>query len=300
MLSKILPVINQMPDIFHIQWAKSLPYWFFLKEIFGVKIVLSLRGSHINYSADADELLASQYRYLFPKIDQMHAVSKKLVSKAEKFGADSKKIEVIYSPLDMELLQKYKKTNFNIHHPFRFLSVGRFHWVKGYHYSISAIKELIQKNKSVHYTILSNSSPSEEILYQINDLSLKSKVKFLNPLNQEDVYQEMKAADCLILPSVEEGLANVVLESMAIGLPVISSDCGGMKEVISYGENGFLFSNRNVDSLQTVLLKIMELGIKERKKIIISAWKHIQKEFDPDNIQHNFYKLYKKTMEIKN
>ena len=53
----------------------------------------------------------------------------------------------------------------------------------------------------------------------------------------------MRESDCLILPSVQEGISNVVLESMAIGLPIISSDCGGMKEIINDGRNGFLFSS---------------------------------------------------------
>ena len=73
--------MNNTPDIFHIQWAKSLPFWFFLKEIYGVKIVLSLRGSHVNYSAFADDFLARQYNALFPKVDKMHAVSNKLLIK---------------------------------------------------------------------------------------------------------------------------------------------------------------------------------------------------------------------------
>ena len=126
-LSKILPVLNHTPDIFHIQWAKSLPFWFFLKEIYGVKIVLSLRGSHINYSALADDILARDYNMLFPKISRMHAVSQKISLKAERFGAKRDEVDVIYSPLDLNLLKKYQKTTYNYHKPFRFLSVGRFH-----------------------------------------------------------------------------------------------------------------------------------------------------------------------------
>ena len=70
----------------------------------------------------------------------------------------------------------------------------------------------------------------------------------------------MKQSDCLILPSVQEGISNVVLESMAIGLPVISSDCGGMKEVINYGKNGFYFPARDSITLEKLLLKVMNLS----------------------------------------
>jgi len=53
-LSRTLPVINHLPDIFHVQWAKSASDWLFLKELFGVKLILSLRGAHINYSPLCD------------------------------------------------------------------------------------------------------------------------------------------------------------------------------------------------------------------------------------------------------
>ena len=49
-LNKVIPIVNNLPDIFHIQWAKSLKHWIFLNEIFKTKIILSLRGAHINYS----------------------------------------------------------------------------------------------------------------------------------------------------------------------------------------------------------------------------------------------------------
>ena len=298
-LSKILPVLNNTPDIFHIQWAKSLPFWFFLKEIYGVKIVLSLRGSHLNYSAFADELLAKQYNALFPKVDKMHAVSNKLLIKAQRFGAKKKNTDVIYSSLDFKLLRKYEKTIYTFHKPFRFLSVGRFHWVKGYQYSISAIANLKKINKNIHYLIITKNSISEEILYQIEDLSLNNNVEVIHPDSQDDVYKIMSKSDCLILPSVQEGISNVVLESMAIGLPVISSDCGGMKEVINYGRNGFHFSARNSADLEKQLLKVMNLTVKEREKIIKEGKEYIDANLNSNFIKNEFHNLYKKTLGMK-
>ena len=299
-LSKILPVLNHTPDIFHIQWAKSLPFWFFLKEIYGVKIVLSLRGSHVNYSALANDSLARNYSILFPRVDRMHAVSKKISLKAEKFGANQHKIDIIYSSLDLSLLKKYKKVNCEIHKPFRFISVGRFHWVKGYQYSISAIANLKKINRDIHYLIVANNSISEEILYQIDELSLNNYIEIVHPDSQDNVYEIMRRSDCLILPSVQEGISNVVFESMAIGLPVVTSDCGGMKEIISYGRNGFYFPARDSVALEKILIKVMNLGIEEKERIIREAEKYIKQNLNPDLIKSQFHDFYKKTLEVGN
>ncbi len=299
-LSKILPVLNHTPDIFHIQWAKSLPFWFFLKEIYGVKIILSLRGSHINYSADADVMLAKEYNTLFPKVDKMHAVSKKIISKAEKFGVNKENVDLIYSSLDLKLLKKFEKNIYTTHTPYRFLSVGRFHWVKGYHYSIAAISNLKKLKKEVQYTIISENKISEEILYHIYDLSLQDNLRILSPNSQDEVYHFMQESDCFILPSIEEGISNVVLESMAVGLPVVSSDCGGMKEVIDNGKNGFCFPSRNVWALEKLLLEVMQLKDEDRKKIIIEGKNYIQKKFNPNFIKSEFHNLYKNTIGLDN
>ena len=56
-----------------------------------------------------------------------------------------------------------------------FLSVGRFHWVKGYHYCLKAIKALKEDGKRVQYLIISKNKISEELLYDISDMSLEKK-----------------------------------------------------------------------------------------------------------------------------
>ena len=91
----------------------------------------------------------------------------------------------------------------------------------------------------------------------------------------------MRESDCLILPSVQEGISNVVLESMAIGLPIISSDCGGMKEIINDGRNGFYFPARDSIALEKLLLKVMNLGIKERERIIRAGPEIYKSKFQP-------------------
>ena len=65
----ILPVLNNKPDIFHIQWAKTVEQHPELFELLESKFIVSLRGAHINYSPILDFNLAEAYRKYFPVID---------------------------------------------------------------------------------------------------------------------------------------------------------------------------------------------------------------------------------------
>ena len=287
---RVLPVLNNLPDIFHLQWAKSLEEWFFLKEVFGVKIVLSLRGTHITCSPIADNSLADQYNLLFPKVDKFHAVSNSLKKIAIKYGAKTKDVDIIYSPINQKNISPFIKKDLGTNDIFKIISIGRFHWIKGYDYALTAIRELLDINILIHYTIITNNTISEEILYQINDLSMSKHITLLNNLGQPDVYKNLSISDCLILPSVEEGIANVLLESMAIGTPVISSDCGGMKEVIDHKKNGFLYENRQIPSLKKQIISLMNMDYLQRKVIIDNAKSHI----------NSFHKISVQGMKMKN
>ena len=290
---KVLPVVNHLPDIFHIQWAKALPNWFFLKDLFRVKIVVSLRGSHINYSPLEDENLARQYRSLFPRVDRFHAVSRAIASEAGKYDAVEQKTNMVYSAVNLESLQLYKKTNWKVHKPFHFISVGRHHWTKGYHYALAAIKTLQENNFHIHYSIIAQDQPSEEILYQIDDLSLQRHVTLTCLETQEDVYRKMSSTDCLLLPSIEEGIANVVLEAMANGLPVISSECGGMREVIEHEKDGFLFRNRDVNHLAQIMTDMINQHSDERKSMSKRARLKIEQNHDFTRLGSEMKKLYR-------
>jgi len=242
---KCYPVLWHKPDVFHVQWAKALMDWTWVTQ-FNIKLVLSLRGAHINYSPIADLALAKNYRENFPRVDRFHAVSKAIAKEAIKYGADTKKIKVVYSGLDLKDKQEIKYPN---HENYHIISIGRAHWVKGYKYALDACKLLKDKGVKFKYTIVGIDS-GVEYLYHIKDLGL-------------------------LMPSVQEGIANVVLEAMALQTMVLSTDCGGMNEVISHGENGFLIPTRNPEAIANTITKIMTLSDEAQLKITNKALKTI-------------------------
>ena len=146
---KCYPILWHKPDIFHIQWAKGIAEWAWVKK-FGIKLVLSLRGAHINYSPIADTELASMYKKEFPNVDAFHAVSKAIAEEAKKYGAKNENIKVVYSGLDFKYFNKdenkpsLKSSTFNV------ISVGRPHWKKGYNYALDSFKQLKDQNLSIY------------------------------------------------------------------------------------------------------------------------------------------------------
>ena len=203
------------------------------------------------------------------------------------------RIDVIYTAVDIKELDNYKKTDWIPNNPFRFISVGRYHWKKSYQYALLAGDKFVKNNIPIEYTIIAKGKPSEEILYIIRDHKIENHVSLLEPSNQTDVYRFMNLSDCLILPSVEEGIANVVIEAMCIGLPVISSNCGGMTEVLKDKSNGFIFNLRDVSNLVDVMKIIMRMSEDQKRSIVKKARIQIETKHDYDGLGYKMLQLYK-------
>ena len=103
----------------------------------------------------------------------------------------------------------------------------------------------------------------------------------------------MKISDGLLLPSVGEGIANVVIEAMFIGLPVICSDLSGMEEIIIDEDNALLFESRNSKDLESKMKKIIDLKKEQKDKIVKNARSLIKKNHSLDRLSMEMKELYK-------
>ena len=288
---KFYPVLWHQPDVFHIQWAKGLKDWVWVQE-FGMKLVLSLRGAHINYSPKTDVELATMYRRYFPKVDGFHAVSKAIALESQKYGAPKNRIKVVYSGLDA-VNYELKKNVFN--QPFQLLSVGRPHWKKGYSYALDACKLLKMAGFKFGYTIIGGAG-HVELMYQVHDLDLQDVVLLVENKPFEVVQKCMLEADLLVLPSVEEGVANVVLESMHLGTLVLSTNCGGMEEVLQHEKNGFVVPIRDSQAIAHAVLAIQALSPDICLKIREAAQTTIKKQHSESQMVTGMLDLYNQTL----
>lgn len=291
-ITKYGPLLWDKPDIIHIQWAREIEDWIWLKT-FNIKVILSLRGTHINTSPLADNDLAKLYNKYFPEITAFHCVSDAIMKVGKKYSMDPENAMTIYSGVNINKMKDFRYA-YAGRSKLKLLSVGRNHWKKGYNYSILSANLL--KKSGVDFTYEIVSKESEENNYLINLLDLKNHVKFIGTLENVDVLKKMESSDLLLLPSVEEGIANVVLEAMAIGLLVISTNCGGMSEVVKNRYNGLLIEPRSPKDMFKAIKLISSLSYSEKLKMRANAKETILTQHNMQDSIRKFCELYKKSL----
>ncbi len=286
---KFYPILYQRPAAVHLQWVKSISDWTWVKKL-DIKLVVSLRGAHVNYTPITNPEYAEIYQKCFPLVDGFHAVSNAIKSEAKVYGLTDHKTKVIYSGLDLSNFSyKTEKKNNTI---FQIISIGRAHWKKGYDYALDALKILKEKNILFHYTIV-GIEENEELLFQRKQLGLEKEVTFLKKMEFESVKLKIQASNILLLPSVEEGIANVALEAMTLGTIVVSSDCGGMNEVIKDNENGFIFMVRNIEQMADKIQYAINLNEEKHGKMVENARNAIENQHSAEKMIHSFSNFYK-------
>jgi glycosyltransferase involved in cell wall biosynthesis len=132
----------------------------------------------------------------------------------------------------------------------RLVSIGRHHWVKGYEIAIEALAEARRAGHDVVYTIVGADEGSEAAArYAVRDLGLEDSVVLTGSKPLTGVRAAFARSDVLVVSSVSEGMSVAAIEAMAMGLPVITTDAGGMAELVEHGVNGLVVPRRDSRAL---------------------------------------------------
>ena len=278
------------PDILHFQWVSLLVYLEFLKLPKHTKTILSQRGYQINVRPFINQDNKVFLNEVFSKLDGFHSVSKAIQKKSNEIYTSPLKIDhVVYSGFDTDSFS-FKNT-WNTNKKLQILSIGRNHWIKDYRTAINAMAILKKRDIQFHYTII-GIEEDEELFFMVSDLGLVENVSFISPLSQDKVYDKMIASDLLLLPSIEEGIANVCIEAMFCKLPVISTNCGGMEELIIHKETGFIIPIRNEHAMANELIEFNRLGKSRIETIVQNARVKVENQHSIDKMVNGIEELY--------
>ncbi|MBN9006066.1 MAG: glycosyltransferase [Rhizobiales bacterium] len=189
----------------------------------------------------------------FHAADGFVAVSKGLKKQLRRVpGLGKKPIHQIYNPIihkefDAQAsLTPALPSSVGPEEPF-VLAVGRLHKQKGYRHLLMAFARVVKQRPS-HLVILGEGDEREELQRLANSLGIASRVHFLG--YTPNVLAYMRQAAVFVLSSVAEGFGNVLVEALACGTPVISTDCPhGPREILAGGRYGTLVPIGDVDGL---------------------------------------------------
>jgi glycosyltransferase involved in cell wall biosynthesis len=288
------PILWKRPDVLHVQWSASVEQFSWV-QAFGIKLVVSFRGAHINYSPLADLKLADTYRQLFPKVEGFHGVSHAICKEAARYGASMDKCRVVYSGFDLTGFPKPTPKMTLSKATLKIVSVGRAHWKKGYHYALDAIKILQERGITVTYHIV-GVGLDEELTFQRADLGLLEAVVFGSKLPFQQVLETVRQADVFLLPSVEEGIANVVIEAMLLGTPVITTNCGGMEELVTDGKTGFVVPVRNPEAIADAIIRYQQLSLEKVNHMSAAAYDKACAQHSESQMVDGMLQLYTDVM----
>ncbi len=133
------------------------------------------------------------------------------------------------------------------------LSVGHLIERKGHHLVIEALRALPDTD-----LVIAGDGPEESALRQrVDNGSLGDRVRFAGRLSQERLREHYQAADALVLASSREGWANVLLESMACGTPVVATPVDGTPEVVASAAAGRLSADRSAEAIATAVRTLL-------------------------------------------
>ncbi len=159
------------------------------------------------------------------------------------WGLKDEKVVVIYNGIDLEKVKlatrEKLKEQFNLIGKKVILTIGRLIRLKRVDQIIQSFAEM--ENDRCLLLIIGEGPEQKKLVELARDLDLKDKVKFLGTKKHDEVLEYLKTADIFVLNSTNEVMPNIVLESLAVGAPVVAPNVGGIPEIIEDGMDGHLF-----------------------------------------------------------
>jgi teichuronic acid biosynthesis glycosyltransferase TuaC len=225
-----------------------------------VPVLLTALGSDLNVYVRY-RLRRPQILWALRNADAVSGVSRALVERIVDLGVDSKKVRWIpngvdsarFFPADARSASGPREEIGLSGYAKVLVFVGRLHPVKGLNHLLAALRALRSTGRLGFATIVVGDGDSRsELERYVRDNSLSDAVRFLGEVPHRDVPRWLQAADAFCLPSLMEGMPNVILEAQACGLPVVASRVGGIPDMVASGA-GILVDPGRPDALAEAL-----------------------------------------------
>lgn len=216
--------------------------------------------------------------------------------------ADPKKITVIYQGFDFDKFSAAQEEGDRVRTEFGFSkddfvvgTFASFFPTKGHRFLIEAAKKLVDNIPTLKLFFVGEGGDKEALRVQISRSGLDEKVVVFAGFRR-DVSACMKACDAVVHPSLSEAFCQVLIESMSTGVPLISTDVGGAREVIVRDETGLLIAPASIEEIVEAVMKIYS-DASFAGKIAAGAKQSVRERFTVERMISEQIECYKSLVE---
>jgi colanic acid/amylovoran biosynthesis glycosyltransferase len=230
----------------------------------GIPVVISCRGSQVAVAPWNPERRAIRLGLAetFERATAVHCVSHAMLEEAVALGLDRSRATVITPAVDADVFTQgaARRGGRSVH----LFTTGSLIWRKGQEDAIQAVRIAADHGVDATLGIIGSGDDRDRLLYAAHDLGVADRVTLHGQLGVAAVLDHLQRADAFVLPSVAEGISNAVLEAMACGLPVITTDCGGMAEAVTDGVEGFVVPVRAPERIAAAIGELADPDVRAR------------------------------------
>lgn len=169
------------------------------------------------------------------------------------------------------------------------ICVANFHINKGHKYLLEAFENVYKNNNKIKLLLVGDGDERNNLLNQIKNYASEKNIIFLG--KRSDVPQLLKISDIFVLPTLFEGMSNAIMEAMASGLPIITTDIPENTELLSNRTSGILIAPNNPKAIENA---IKDITNNKKFKLFIrsNAKRFILERFSLETTASRLQKFY--------
>lgn len=283
-------------DIVHCHFGPNGNLAALLKEVGAIKgkLVTTFHGYDIaKYTAQRD---CDVYDHLFRVGDLFLPVSDRWKNELIRWGCPRQKIVVHRMGVDTSKFQ-FVPRHFQADGKIRLLTIARLVEKKGVKYGMEAVAETLKQYPNLEYKIAGDGPLFEELETLKASLNAGNNIQLLGWKSHQEILALMQEADILIAPSVtaengdQEGIPVVLMEALARGVPILSTQHSGIPELVQDRKSGFLVPERNVAALAERLAYLIQHP-EIWSKMGQFGRARIEKSYDQSKLNDNLVRMY--------
>lgn len=273
------------PDIIYSHYLhntlKAIP----IHQKYNIPIVAMEHWSQMAYTPIPRSSICTA-KQAYASINQLLTVSSALKENIQRqIGMDS---IVIPNMVGKEF--HYKKHNSTKRKIVHLITTGRLIPEKHFDMLIQAVANLT--SLSLRLSIIGNGSEKDKLQKLINKLDIEDKVQLLGHKSKQEIVELLQESDIFVLPSQSETFGVAYIEALACGLPIIATDCGGPRDIVT-STNGILIPTNNQETLEQAIVQVSQNLDSYDKKAIAED---CQKRFSSINIAKQIEQILEQTI----